>query len=161
MVPRPGETAPPLRARSDDGREIDLERLRGRWVVLYFYPKAGAPACTTQARRFEEALPEFERLGAQVIGVSADTEASQAKFRDACGLSFPLLPDGDRTIGKAYGVAGGINGLFGMAERHTFLIGPDGRVARHWRGVNVRQHAREVLETLRGLQAATAGDGSA
>ena len=84
----------PRETRSDDGRLMDLTQLRGRWVVLYFYPRAGTPGCSVEAQRFEAALPEFGRLGAEVIGVSTDTEASQARFRDRCSLSFPLLPDG-------------------------------------------------------------------
>lgn len=152
MTLTPGDMAPPVRARSDDGREIDLDELRGRWVVLYFYPRANTPGCALEARNFERALPEFERLGAQVIGMSTDTEASRAKFRDACQLSFPLLPDDDKTIGRAYGVVGGIGALFGQASRQTFLIGPDGRLAYRWRGVNVQRHAAEVLAKLESLQ---------
>ncbi len=155
MTLQSGEMAPPLHARSDDGREVSLNELRGRWVVLFFYPKANSAACALEARRFEAARPEFERLDTQIIGVSTDTEAAQAKFRDACQLSFPLLPDGDKTIGKAYGVLGGLNGLLGVTGRQTFLIGPDGRLAWHWRGVNVGRHADEVLDKLKSLQTGT------
>ncbi|WP_034383608.1 peroxiredoxin [Deinococcus sp. YIM 77859] len=144
-----GQPAPSFTARSDDGRLIRLADLRGRWVVLYFYPRAGTPGCSLEARRFEEALPEFERLHAAVIGVSTDTEARQANFRDRCGLSFPLIPDGDRTLCRAYGVTGGLGGLLGLAARQTFLIDPAGLVARHWRLVNPATHAADVLRELR------------
>lgn len=150
MSPRVGQPAPEFDARSDDGRPIRLADLRGRWVVLYFYPRANTPGCSIEARRFEAALPEFERLGAAVIGVSTDTEARQANFRDSCGLSFPLIPDGDRALSRAYGVIGRLGGLLGMAARQTFLIDPRGDVAHHWPSVNPQTHAAEVLRWLQG-----------
>lgn len=148
MTARVGEFAPAFSATSDDGRRVDLAALRGRWVVLYFYPKASSYGCSIEAQRFEAALPEFERHGASVIGVSTDTEAAQAKFREKCSLSFALLPDGDKSIARAYGVMGGLTGLLGVADRQTFLIDPQGRVAHHWRKVNFARHAAEVLEEL-------------
>lgn len=149
MTPTAGQPAPAIHARSDNGQLIDLEKLRGQWVVLYFYPKAGTPGCSLEAQRFEQALPEFERLNALVVGVSTDTEASQAKFRDQCYLSFPLLPDGEKTIARAYGVLGGLTGLLGIAARQTFLIDPHGVIAHHWKSVNPSNHATEVLRVLR------------
>ncbi|RJF73637.1 peroxiredoxin [Deinococcus cavernae] len=148
MTPRVGQPAPPFQARSDDGQILDLTALRGRWVVLYFYPKASTPGCSIEAQRFEQALPEFERSGAAVVGVSTDTEASQAKFRDQCQLTFPLLPDGDKAICQAYGVLGGLNGLLGVAARQTFLIDPQGILVHHWKSVNPASHAGEVLRVL-------------
>ncbi|SMB93547.1 peroxiredoxin Q/BCP [Deinococcus hopiensis KR-140] len=149
MTPRVGEPAPDFDTRSDDGRPLRLSDLRGRWVVLYFYPRASTPGCSLEAQRFEAALPEFERLNAAVIGVSTDTEARQAKFRDSCGLTFPMLPDGDRAVAKAYGVMGGLGGLLGMAARQTFLVDPQGNVAWHWSNVNPATHAADVLRWLR------------
>lgn len=153
MTPQVGQLAPAIHARSDDGRTVDLAALRGGWVVLYFYPRANTPGCSIEAQRFEQALPEFERLGATVVGVSTDTEAKQASFRDQCGLSFALLPDGDRSICKAYGVIGGLGGLLNMAARQTFLIDPEGNIAYHWRSVNPARHAAEVLEKVQQLRA--------
>lgn len=150
MSSRVGQPAPEFEARSDDGRPVRLADLRGKWVVLYFYPRANTPGCSLEARRFEQALPEFERLGATVVGVSTDTEARQANFRDACDLSFPLIPDGDRALSRAYGVLGGLGGLLGMAARQTFLIDPNGNVAHHWPSVNPQTHAEEVLRRLQG-----------
>lgn len=152
MTPQVGQPAPSIHARSDDGRLIDLKDMRGQWVVLYFYPKAGTPGCSIEAQRFEQALPEFERLNALVVGVSTDTEASQAKFRDQCSLSFPLLPDGDKTIARAYGVLAGLSGLLGVTARQTFLIDPEGKVAHHWKIVNPASHATEVLRMLKEAQ---------
>ncbi|MCP2013853.1 peroxiredoxin Q/BCP [Deinococcus sp. HSC-46F16] len=149
MSPRVGQPAPDFDTRSDDGQPVRLADLRGRWVVLYFYPRASTPGCSVEAQRFEAALPEFERLNAAVIGVSTDTEARQAKFRESCDLSFPLIPDGDRTLCRAYGVMGGLGGLMGLAGRQTFLIDPEGKVAHHWRTVNPASHAADVVRYLR------------
>ncbi|AFZ69010.1 peroxiredoxin [Deinococcus peraridilitoris] len=149
---RVGETAPAFSARSDDGRAVELSALRGRWVVLFFYPKAGSMGCALEAGRFESSLPEFERLNATVIGVSTDTEASQAKFRQKCSLSFPLLPDGDRQIAAAYGVMGGLMKVFGRSSRQTFLIDPAGNIVHHWSRVNPLRHATDVLAELERIQ---------
>lgn len=146
--PRIGQPAPEFDVRSEDGTRLRLADLRGRWVVLYFYPRANTPGCSLEARRFEAALPEFERRNATVIGVSTDTEARQANFRDSCGLSFPLIPDGERTLSRAYGVLSGLGGLLGLAARQTFLIDPQGKVAHHWRTVNPTTHAADVLRWL-------------
>ncbi|WP_221088211.1 peroxiredoxin [Deinococcus aquaedulcis] len=148
MSLRPGDPAPAFTRRSDDGREVSLEGLRGRWVVLYFYPRAGSAGCSIEAQRFEAALPEFERLGAQVIGVSTDTEAKQAAFRDSCALSYPLLPDSDRSVCRAYGVMGGLGGLLNMAARATFLIDPQGLVAWVHRSANPMSHVSGALAAL-------------
>ncbi|PYE54934.1 peroxiredoxin [Deinococcus yavapaiensis] len=149
MTIKIGDFAPEIDARSDDGRSVKLSTLRGAWVVLYFYPRASSLGCSVEAARFQQALPEFERLGAVVVGVSTDTEAAQAKFRETCDLRFPLLPDGDKTISRAYGVIGGLMGLLNMADRQTFLIDPEGRLVQHWRRVNPHKHAAEVLADLR------------
>jgi len=152
MSPRVGQPAPPFDAVSDDGTPLSLDGLRGRWVVLYFYPRAGTPGCSIEAQRFEQALPEFARLDAQVIGVSTDTEARQAKFRETCGLSFPLIPDGDKTVCRAYGVMGGIGGLLNLAGRQTFLIDPHGQLAWHWKSADPNRNAADVIGKLRELQ---------
>ncbi|PTA68158.1 peroxiredoxin [Deinococcus arcticus] len=148
MTLRVGQSAPDFTRRSDDGREISLDALRGRWTVLYFYPRAGSAGCSIEAQRFEAALPEFERLGAQVIGVSTDTEAKQAAFRDSCSLSYPLLPDSDRSLCRAYGVMGGLGGLLNMAARATFLIDPQGTVAWTHRSANPMSHVTGALKAL-------------
>ncbi len=150
-----GQPAPTFQARSDDGRSIDLEAYGGQWVVLYFYPRASTPGCSVEAQRFEQSLGEFERCNAQVIGVSTDTEARQAQFREKCGLSFPLLPDSDKSIAKQYSVLGGVSGLLGLSQRQTFLIDPQGNLAYIWRKVNPVSHAIEVLARLQLLQMKT------
>lgn len=148
MSIRIGEAVPDFVARSDDGQQLSLSGLNGQWAVLYFYPRASTPGCSIEAQRFEQALPEFRRMNAQVIGVSTDTEARQAKFREKCDLSFPLIPDGDKVIGRAYGVLGGVSGLLNLAQRQTFLIDPQGKLAWHWKVSNPGTHAGEVLAKL-------------
>jgi thioredoxin-dependent peroxiredoxin len=153
MTLQVGQLAPPFETRSDDGHPVSLAALRGLWVVLYFYPRAMTPGCSIEAQRFEQAMPEFQRLGARVIGVSTDTEARQAQFRDSCSLSFPLLPDSEREVSKLYGALGGVTGLLGLAQRHTFLIDPEGTIACIWRKVSPGRHAGEVLQELESRQA--------
>ncbi|MGY2893132.1 peroxiredoxin [Deinococcus sp. UYEF24] len=148
MSIRIGEAVPDFAARSDDGQQLSLSGLNGQWAVLYFYPRASTPGCSIEAQRFEQALPEFRRMNAQVIGVSTDTEARQAQFREKCDLSFPLIPDGDKVIGRAYGVLGGVSGLLNLAQRQTFLIDPQGKLAWHWKVSNPGTHAGEVLAKL-------------
>jgi peroxiredoxin Q/BCP len=148
MKPAVHKPAPEFTRRSDDGRAVSLSALRGQWVVLYFYPRASSAGCSLEARRFEAALPEFERLNAAVVGVSTDTEAHQAHFRDTCGLTHPLIPDGDRELCRAYGVIGGLGGLLGLASRATFLIDPQGLLVFEHRSGNPASHASVMLREL-------------
>jgi thioredoxin-dependent peroxiredoxin len=145
-----GLPAPAFQATTDAGLQVSLEDLKGRWVVLYFYPKDNTPGCSIEAARFEQALPTFEALGASVIGVSTDNTESHAKFREKCKLSFALIADQDKAISKAYGVLSGLTGLLGVADRQTFLIDPAGQIAHHWRRVNPMTHAVEVQRELEG-----------
>ena len=146
-----GQPAPAFSAVSDNGEHITLEGLHGSWSVLYFYTKANTLGCSIEAQRFEASLPEFSRLNARVIGVSTDTEAAQAKMREKCSLSFPLLPDSKKEISRAYGVMGGFTGLLGVADRQTFLIDPQGNLAFHWKKVNPMNPAKDVLDKLEEL----------
>jgi thioredoxin-dependent peroxiredoxin len=143
-----GQPAPTLSSTDDTGKHISLEKLRGKWVVLYFYPKDNTAGCSIEAAKFEQALPEFYALGAEVIGVSTDSSQSHANFRQKCNLSFPLLPDTDKKLSLAYGVPTGILGAIGGA-RQTFLIDPNGNLAHIWRLVlNPLIHALEVKNEL-------------
>ena len=148
-----GQLAPPFEARSDDGRRYSLSELRGGWTVLYFFPRALTRDCNLEARQFEALLPAFEQHRAQVIGVSTDTEARQALFRDTCQLSFALLPDSARSLAGLYGVLGGLSGWLGRTQRCTFLIDPQGVIAHVWRKVAPDGHAAEVLAELQARQA--------
>jgi peroxiredoxin Q/BCP len=148
-----GSHAPDFTLPSDDGGDVSLAGLRGRKVVLYFYPKDDTPGCTTQACDFRDALPRFEGVDAVVLGVSADSVESHAKFRAKHHLNFPLLADVDHEVSEAYGVWKEKN-LYGRKsmgiERSTFLIDGEGNVERVWRKVKAQGHT-EVLAELLGV----------
>ena len=148
-----GKPAPDFSLTSDSGEVVSLSQLRGRPVVLYFYPRDDTPGCTTQACGIRDAWGEFEQVGAVVLGVSPDGEASHAKFRQKYGLPFPLLADEDHALAEAYGVWGekSFAGKTYMGvERSTFVIDADGNVAKVFRRVKPAEHTDQVLEALRG-----------
>ena len=146
-----GTPAPDFTLTSDEGESITLSELRGRPVVLYFYPKDDTPGCTTQACGIRDAYGEFERAGAVVLGVSPDDEASHVKFRDKYDLPFPLLADTGHKVADLSGVWGekkyagrSYMGVF----RSTFVIAEDGTVKRVMHNVKPDRHADDVLEVL-------------
>lgn len=143
-----GQQAPLFSSTSDDGKVVDLQALRGKWVFLFFYPRANSAGCSIEAQRIEGILPQLQQLGVQIVGISTDTEANQALFRDRCSISYPLLPDRDKKISQDYGVLSGIGKLLGMTGRQSFLIDPEGKIAHLWRFVNPMTHASEVLKKV-------------
>jgi len=140
-----GKPAPDFELESDSGETVKLSDLRGKPVVLYFYPKDDTPGCTRQACGIRDAWGEFERAGAEVYGISADTAASHEKFKAKYSLPFPLLADPEHTLGEAYGVAQEGKNSY---QRSTFVIDADGNVAKIMRRVNPDQHADQVLKAL-------------
>ena len=140
-----GKPAPDFELESDSGETVKLSDLRGKPVVLYFYPKDDTPGCTRQACGIRDAWGEFERAGAEVYGISADTAASHEKFKTKYSLPFPLLADPEHTLGESYGVAREGKNSY---ERSTFVIDADGNVAKIMRRVNPDRHADAVLEAL-------------
>jgi peroxiredoxin Q/BCP len=146
-----GERAPDFSLQSDDGRRYALKDLRGKKVVLYFYPKDDTPGCTKEACGFRDNLARVTTKGAVVLGVSRDDTTSHAKFRDKYDLNFPLLSDADGRVTDAYGVWKKKN-LYGRKffgiERTTFLIDEEGKIARIWPRVKVEGHTDEVLAAL-------------
>jgi peroxiredoxin Q/BCP len=140
-----GKPAPDFELRTDTGEAVRLSSLRGRPVVLYFYPKDDTPGCTAQACGIRDASERFEDAGAVVLGVSADSEESHRRFREKYGLPFTLVADPDRTLAEPYGV--GREGKTSY-ERSTFVIDSDGNVVRIMRRVNPQTHADEVLAAL-------------
>lgn len=146
-----GEPAPDFTLESDDRGPVTLSELRGRKVVLYFYPKDDTPGCTRQACDFRDALPRFEEADAVVIGVSADDVESHRAFRRKHDLSFPLLADIGGAVSERYGVWGEriVRGrpLMGI-ERSTFLIDEEGIVRRMWRGVKPKGHTSMLAELI-------------
>jgi thioredoxin-dependent peroxiredoxin len=147
-----GETAPEFTLTSDSGETVKLSDLRGKQVVLYFYPKDDTPGCTAQACGIRDAYGEFEREGAIVLGVSPDDERSHVKFKQKFDLPFTLLADTDHAVAEEYGVWGekSFAGKKYMGiSRSTFVIAEDGSVKRAMLGVKPATHADEVLEILR------------
>jgi len=130
---------------SDTGEEVTLSSLRGKHVVLYFYPKDDTPGCTRQACGIRDVYGEFEAAGAAVYGISADTKDSHERFKAKYSLPFTLLADPEHKLGESYGVAQEGKNSY---ERSTFVIGADGNVSRILRRVNPDSHADEVLAAL-------------
>ncbi|ULH18344.1 peroxiredoxin (plasmid) [Deinococcus sp. KNUC1210] len=123
----------------------------GTWTVLFFFPRGNHPHCVMQSRRFQALLPEFERLGVQVVGVSVDTREQQQYFRDFCVLRFPLISDAAHVLSRTYGVLETIDNdgeQVTFARRETFLIAPHGRLDQHWTDVDPDTHAATVLERV-------------
>jgi peroxiredoxin Q/BCP len=140
-----GKPAPDFELQSDSGETVRLSKLRGKPVVLYFYPKDDTPGCTAQACGIRDAWTEFQRAGAEVFGISADTQASHERFKSKYSLPFTLLADPERLLAEPYGV--GREGKSSY-ERSTFVIDADGNVARIMRRVKPDRHADEVLAAL-------------
>jgi len=143
--------APDFTLPSDGGGQVRLSALRGRKVVLYFYPKDDTPGCTTQACDLRDELPRFDGAGAVVLGVSPDPVASHARFREKYGLNFPLLSDEDHAVAEAWGVWKE-KSMYGKTymgvERSTFIIDEDGVVMEAWRKVRPEGHAQRVAAAL-------------
>ena len=149
----PGQPAPDFALPRDGGGEVRLSGLKGRKVVLYFYPKDDTSGCTAEAIAFTAEAAAFEAAGVVVLGVSKDPVASHDKFRDKHKLGIALLSDAEGDVSERYGVWGE-KSMYGRKymgiERATFLIGEDGRVLRIWRKVKVPGHVAEVLAAARG-----------
>jgi thioredoxin-dependent peroxiredoxin len=146
-----GKPAPDFELPSDTGERIKLSSLRGKPVVLYFYPKDDTPGCTAQACGIRDVYADFRERGAVVLGVSPDDEASHVKFKEKYSLPFTLLADPSHEVAAQYGVWKERN-LYGKKslgiERSTFVIGPDGNVVKAMRRVKPETHAADVLEAL-------------
>lgn len=153
-IPGEGDTAPDFTLPTDGGGSFSLSAHRGRPVVLYFYPKDDTSGCTTEAIEFTQALPEFEKIGAVVAGMSPDPVKKHDKFKDKHSLGVVLVSDEAKEMLEAYGVWME-KSMYGRkymgVERSTFLIDKDGRIARAWRKVSVPGHAEEVLAAARAL----------
>jgi peroxiredoxin Q/BCP len=153
VAPQTGDTAPDFTLPDQHGEPVSLSGLRGQTVVLYFYPKADTPGCTTQACSVRDHRPDYEQAGAVVLGVSPDPVKSIAKFADKYGLAFPLLGDEDHSVAEAYGVwvEKSMYGRKYMGnERTTFVIGPDGTIRDVYRKVKPAEHDELVLGGLSG-----------
>ena len=150
-----GDAAPDFCLPAGEEEEVCLNSFRGKWVVLYFYPKDNTSGCTQEAVDFTTALDALHALGADVLGISRDSLASHRKFAENHGLKVKLLSDSDHKVMEAYGVWA-LKKMYGQEKygvvRSTFLIGPDGLIAHVWRSVKVKGHVETVLRNLEGLQ---------
>lgn len=149
-----GDAAPAFSAETQSGERVSLKELKGKPVVLYFYPKDDTPGCTKEACAFRDAYADFEKAGAVVLGVSTDPVKSHKKFAEKFSLPFPLLADDEKRIVEAYGVWGEKSFMgrkYMGTHRVTFLIGRDGKIAKIWPSVKPEEHAGEVLEAIGAL----------
>lgn len=148
----PGDRIPDLPLALSSGTSASLAHYRGKWLVLYFYPKDSTPACTTEGQDFNALLAKFRRAGAEVLGVSKDSLKSHQNFCAKQGFGFDLVSDADEAVCNAFGVIQPKK-LYGREYigivRSTFLIGPDGVIRQKWQPVKVPGHAQAVLDALK------------
>ena len=147
VMPAAGQIAPSFALPSQDGSRISLESFRGKWVVLYFYPKDMTTGCTIEAHNFQRDLTQYEARNTVILGVSMDTPDSHQKFCTKEGLTFRLLADPNHTVVDEYGSLGDFMGIK-IASRNTFLIDPQGKIAQVWTKVNPQVHSSQVLAAI-------------
>lgn len=152
-APKVGDMAPDIKLPDQAGKTQSLADYRGKWVVLYFYPKDQTPGCTTQACEFRDNIFAVRKAGIQILGISVDDVASHKEFAEKHGLPFPLLADPTKETAKRYGVLTSM-GPIQIARRDTFIIDPTGKIVRHFEKVNPTGHAQLVLDEVEKLKAA-------
>ena len=150
-APTVGAPAPDFHLTSNEGKPTSLKDFKGQWVVLYFYPKDFTSGCTLEAHNFQRDLAKYEQKKAVILGVSVDTAESHKSFCAKEGLSFKLLSDPDASVSTEYGSLMEYNGAK-LSARNTFIIGPDGKIAKVFTGVKPAVHSEEVLSALEFLQ---------
>ena len=143
-VPQAGQQASEFTLPSQDGTQLSLKDFRGKWVVLYFYPKDNTPGCTIEAHNFQRDLPKYEQGNTVIVGVSVDSTDSHKDFCAKQGLTFKLLADTNKKVVEQYGSLR----PNGVAARNTFLIDPEGKITKVWTGVDPSHHSEEVLTAL-------------
>jgi peroxiredoxin Q/BCP len=146
-LPAVGQVAPTFTLPSQDGSQISLDSFRGKWVVLYFYPKDMTTGCTIEAHNFQRDLAQYEAKNAVIVGVSVDTPDSHKQFCTKEGLTFRLLADPEHKVVDAYGSLGHF-GPMTIANRNTFLIDPEGKIVKEWTKVSPQEHSTEVLAAI-------------
>jgi len=150
-MPTVGQVAPGFTLPSQDGSQISLDSFRGKWVVLYFYPKDMTKGCTIEAHNFQRDQAKFDADNAVILGVSVDTPDSHKEFCTKEGLTFRLLADPEHKVVDAYGSLGHF-GPMTIASRNTFLIDPKGKIVKEWTKVDPQVHSEEVLAALAELK---------
>lgn len=150
-APAVGTEAPDFTLNSQDDKPVSLHDFRGRWVVLYFYPKDMTPGCTVEAHNFQRDLASYQARNATILGVSVQDEQTHREFCAKESLHFKLLADTKKEVSEKYDSI--INfGIMKLSARHTFLIDPSGKVRRVWTDVDVKKHSGEILATLAELE---------
>ena len=142
-----GTAAPAFRLQDQHDAWISLADQKGKWLVLYFYPMDETPGCTTEACEFRDNIFAYRKLGVNVLGISVQDVASKKQFAAKHSLPFSVLADSDKSVAKAYGVLS----IMGFARRETFIIDPQGRIAKHYPSVDPKEHSKQLLVDLQAL----------
>ena len=150
-LPKLGQPAPAFSLPDQNGKTHQLADYAGQWVVLYFYPRDDTPGCTKEACSFRDDLQQLEKLGAKVVGISVDDADSHAKFALKYHLPFPLLADKDGSVANSYGALTNL-GIIKFAKRYTFLINPQGKIAKVYESVDTSRHSQEIIGDLKRLK---------
>ncbi len=150
QLPQLGQAAPDFSLPDQNGKTHRLSDYAGQWLVLYFYPKDDTPGCTKEACSFRDDLQQLEKLGAKVVGISVDDTDSHAKFAAKYHLPFPLLADNDAKVAENYGALNNLL-VIKIARRYTFLIDPQGKIAKNYLSIDTSRHSLEIIEDLKRL----------
>ncbi|WP_287909667.1 peroxiredoxin [Acinetobacter sp.] len=142
-----GKPAPSFKLQDQNSKWHELSQYKGKWVVLYFYPKDDSPGCTQEANQFKSLYPQFIKNNAVVLGVSLDDVKSHQKFSEKLGLNFPILADTNHQLASQFGIVRNL-GITKIAKRETFLIDPQGSIVYHYSSVNTQTHANQVLADI-------------
>lgn len=143
--------APDFKLQDQHSQWQQLKDFKGKWVVVYFYPKDDTPGCTVEAQNFRDTQKDFVKLGVSVLGISIDSIESHKLFSEAHELTFPILSDESKKVSKQYDVLGGF-GPISYAKRQTFVIDPDGIIVKHYQDVTAAEHSQQLLEKIPELQ---------
>ncbi|MFM1825112.1 MAG: putative peroxiredoxin bcp [Pseudomonadota bacterium] len=146
-----GDDAPTFTLPDSQGNQVSLNDYKGKWAVLYFYPKDDTPGCTKEACQFRDDFKTLEALGAKVIGVSIDDSLSHRKFAEKYNLPFPLLSDASGEVANRYGALNNFL-VIKLAKRYTFLINPQSKIARIYLSVDTSKHSQEIIDDLKKLK---------
>lgn len=149
-MPAVGDQAPAFAGTKHDGKTLGLSDYEGQWLAIYFYPKSDTPGCTKQACSLRDGISALEDEGLNVLGVSVNSVADQAKFREKYNLNFPLLADEEAEVTEAFGVK---RGILPMSRRITFLITPEAKIGAIIESIDVNDHANQILTVYKGLAA--------